>query len=132
MVTITVACRYCGNQDAVRRKELSTNGNQPHQRTGYKCEHCQRSFQLRYTHKAHEPGIKEKVIDMALNGSGIRDTARVLKIQYEHGDEYAKKKATQLLSVNPAYTGSDARRLIRLEADEQWSYVQNKRNPRWL
>ena len=21
---------------------------------------------------------------------------------------------------------------IRLEADEQWSYVQNKRNPRWL
>ncbi|WP_425326528.1 IS1-like element transposase [Spirosoma utsteinense] len=33
-----------------------------------------------YTHKAHEPGIKERVIDMALNGSGIRDTARVLKI----------------------------------------------------
>ncbi len=80
MVTITVACRYCGNQDAVRRKGLSTNGNQPHRRTGYKCEHCQRSFQLRYTHKAHELGIKEKVIDMALNGSGIRDTARVLKI----------------------------------------------------
>ena len=22
--------------------------------------------------------------------------------------------------------------MIRLEADEQWSYVQNKRNPRWL
>ena len=49
-------------------------------RTGYKCEDCGRSFQLVYTHKAHEPGIKERVIDMALNGSGIRDTARVLKI----------------------------------------------------
>ncbi|MBC3789516.1 IS1-like element transposase [Spirosoma utsteinense] len=75
MVTLVVSCRYCGNQDAVRRKGLSTNGNQR-----YKCENCKRSFQLVYTHKAHEPGIKERVIDMALNGSGIRDTARVLKI----------------------------------------------------
>ena len=75
MVTLVVSCRYCGNQDAVRRKGLSTNGNQPHRRTGYKCENCGRSFQLVYTHKAHEPGIKERVIDMALNGSGIRDTA---------------------------------------------------------
>ena len=75
MVTLVVSCRYCGNQDAVRRKGLSTNGNQR-----YKCEDCKRSFQLLYTHKAHEPGIKERVIDMALNGSGIRDTARVLKI----------------------------------------------------
>lgn len=75
MVTLIVSCRYCGNQDAVRRKGLSTNG---HQR--YRCEACKRSFQLLYTHKAHEPGIKERVIDMALNGSGIRDTARVLKI----------------------------------------------------
>ena len=80
MVTLVVSCRYCSNQDAVRRKGISTNGNQPHRRTGYKCEACQRSFQLLYTHKAHEPGIKEKVIDMALNGSGIRDMTRVLKI----------------------------------------------------
>ena len=26
------------------------------------------------------PAIKEQVVDMSLNGSGIRDTARVLKI----------------------------------------------------
>jgi len=75
MVTITVSCRYCNNQEAVRRKGVSPNGNQR-----YKCENCKRSFQLVYTHKAHEAGIKERVIDMALNGSGIRDTARVLKI----------------------------------------------------
>nr|WP_317451640.1 IS1-like element transposase [Methylobacter psychrophilus] len=29
---------------------------------------------------ACELGIKERVIDMAINGSGIRDTGRVLKI----------------------------------------------------
>jgi len=35
---------------------------------------------LNYRYKACEPGIKEQVVDMAINGSGIRDTARVLKI----------------------------------------------------
>ena len=35
---------------------------------------------LRYRYKAYEPGVKEQVVDMALNGSGVRDTVRVLKI----------------------------------------------------
>lgn len=75
MGTLPVSCRCCGNQDKVQRKGLSTNG---HRR--YQCDACSRSFQLAYTHRAHEPGIKEQVIEMALNGSGIRDMARVLKI----------------------------------------------------
>jgi transposase len=75
MVTMTVSCRYCHNQEAVRCKGLSSTG---HQR--YKCEACKRSFQLDYAKKAYQPVIKDQVIDMALNESGIRDTARVLKI----------------------------------------------------
>jgi transposase-like protein len=39
-----------------------------------------KTFMLDYRYKACEPGIKEQVVDMAINGSGIRDTARVLKI----------------------------------------------------
>jgi len=39
-----------------------------------------KTFMLAYRYKACEPGIKEQVVDMAINGSGIRDTARVLKI----------------------------------------------------
>jgi transposase-like protein len=35
---------------------------------------------LSYTNRANEPGVKEAIVDMALNGSGIRDTARVLGI----------------------------------------------------
>ena len=38
------------------------------------------SFVLNPTYHGHLPEIKEQIIDMALNGSGIRDTARVLKI----------------------------------------------------
>jgi transposase-like protein len=35
---------------------------------------------LDYRYKTCDPGIREQVVDMSLNGSGIRDTARVLKI----------------------------------------------------
>jgi transposase-like protein len=49
----------------------------------YKCQNVdcsQYSFQLDLIYKGHLPEIKEQVIEMALNGSGIRDTPRVLKI----------------------------------------------------
>jgi len=39
-----------------------------------------KSFRLEYRYKAYEPGVMNQAIDMAINGSGIRDTARVLKI----------------------------------------------------
>lgn len=41
---------------------------------------ARRTFQLRYRHKIHEPGVRERITSLALNGSGIRDTARVLGI----------------------------------------------------
>jgi insertion element IS1 protein InsB len=49
----------------------------------YKCQNadcCRYSFQLALTYQGLSPGVKEQIIDMALNGSGIRDTARVLKV----------------------------------------------------
>ena len=35
---------------------------------------------LDYNYKACAYGVTEKIVEMAINGSGIRDTARVLKI----------------------------------------------------
>ena len=35
---------------------------------------------LDYNYKACEYGMTERIVEMAINGSGIRDTARVLKI----------------------------------------------------
>ena len=87
MVTIVVSCRYCDKPEAVRRKGLSTHG---HQR--YRCENCKRTFQLDYNKRAYQPGIKEQVIEMALNGSGIRDTARVLRINMNTVMSTLKKK----------------------------------------
>ena len=48
-----------------------------------RCQHtaCQRSTSLLdYTNQAYRPGMKEQIVDRALNSSGIRDTARILGI----------------------------------------------------
>ncbi|MFQ2543610.1 IS1-like element transposase [Aeromonas caviae] len=46
----------------------------------YRCPICTHVFQLTYTYEARKPGGKEKSVDMAFNGLGVRDTVRVLKI----------------------------------------------------
>ncbi len=44
-------------------------------------EECsKKTFMLDYTNKACTPGVKEKIINMALNGNGIRDTSRVIGV----------------------------------------------------
>lgn len=69
-----VKCIHCGNDDV--RKYGKLNGTQR-----YQCHNgCGRTFQVDYKNKAWEPGTDKKVVEMAMNGSGIRDTARVLGI----------------------------------------------------
>lgn len=61
----------------------------------YRCrnpECCTKTFMLNYRYKALEPGVKPQVVDMAINGSGIRDTARVLKISKNTVIRTLKKK----------------------------------------
>lgn len=51
-----------------------------HSRFRFRCRECRTVFQLIYTYQARQPGVKEKIVDMALNGAGVRDTARTLKV----------------------------------------------------
>ena len=49
----------------------------------YQCQHAwcdRRIFLLQYQDRGRAPEIRRQVVDMAINGSGIRDTARVLRI----------------------------------------------------
>jgi transposase-like protein len=64
-------------------------------KTRYKCHNpeCKRcTFILNYTYQGYLPEVKEKITDMAMNGSGIRDTARVLKISPSTVINEIKKK----------------------------------------
>ncbi|CBJ79437.1 Insertion element iso-IS1N protein insA (fragment) [Xenorhabdus bovienii SS-2004] len=35
---------------------------------------------MAYTYQACKPGVKEQIVDIAMNNGGIRDTARILKV----------------------------------------------------
>lgn len=35
---------------------------------------------MSYTYEARKPGVKEQIVDMSINGAGVRDTARKLKV----------------------------------------------------
>lgn len=77
MVLIAVRCPHCQSDQVIRGGKTKTGKQR------YKCQNveCPRySFQLDLTYHGRSPEVKDRIIEMALNGSGIRDTARVLKI----------------------------------------------------
>lgn len=71
-----VLCKYCNGSEVVH---YGTHGTQSG-RSRFRCKTCCRIFKTDYVYRAYEPGVKEQIVDMALNGSGIRDTSRVLGV----------------------------------------------------
>ncbi len=86
------------------------------------------------------PEVKQTIIDMSLNASGIRDTARVLRISTDTVLSELKKKEAILESVNtalrrtlnPTEVAVDIERAGEAEMDEMWSFVGKKKDQRWL
>ena len=90
MVLEPVYCPSCGSTNIVKHGK-STEGKQR-----YKCRNldCSRStFILRYSYLGYLPEVKQRISEMAINGSGIRDTARVLKISPTTVIEELKKRS---------------------------------------
>ena len=89
MTKIEVRCPYCGKED-VSKYGKSKTGKQK-----FRCrnQNCDRTiFQLEYDKNAFKPGIKEKIVEMAMNGAGTRDTGRVLKISKDTVTAVLKKQ----------------------------------------
>jgi IS1 family transposase len=64
---------------------------------------------------------------MTLNGSGIRDTSRVLKVSPTTVLKTIYKEAERIPEMSPESCSIEA-----VEIDEQWSYMSNKGNQQWL
>ena len=75
MATTIVYCIHC-NSDKVNKQGFQ-QGTQR-----YRCQKsdCQRSFILNYKNRGWLKAVKKQIVDMCINGSGIRDTARVLQV----------------------------------------------------
>jgi insertion element IS1 protein InsB len=136
---IAVRCPHCQSDQIVKRGK-STRGTQR-----YLCQNtlCAKgSFLLDYYNRGCLPEVKHMIIDMSLNASGVRDTARSVPICFNTVLRELKKKEAVLESVNtsllrtldPGEVAWDRERAGEAEAemDEMWSFVGNKGNPRWL
>jgi transposase-like protein len=71
-------CPYCQGTDMVR------HGTTAEGKQRYRCRACRlgrgRTFLLEYPSTGQSPAIKQQIVEMAMNASGIRDTARVLHV----------------------------------------------------
>jgi transposase-like protein len=77
MALIPVRCPYCQSGHVIRGGKTDT-GKQRSRCHNPACSH--QSFLLDAASKGRSPEIKQQVIALTLNGSGVRDTARVLGI----------------------------------------------------
>jgi IS1 family transposase/transposase-like protein len=137
MVLKEVECPFCRSTDVVKRGTTS-NGKQRYGCRNKDCDHS--TFILDYWYLGCLPDIKDQILDMALNASGIRDTARVLKICTGTVLSTIRSIENDLESINrkvlEKMTGKPPKVLIvkvmDAELDEMWSFVGKKSNQRWL
>ncbi len=78
MIIHVLHCPHCQGTDIVR------HGKSPEGKQRYRCRECRegrgRTFLLDYAYAGQSPEVKQQIVDMAMNASGVRDTARVLHV----------------------------------------------------
>jgi IS1 family transposase/transposase-like protein len=137
MTFIAVRCPHCQSDQIVKRGKTA-RGTQR-----YLCQNTlcvTGSFLLDYCTRGCFPEVKQLIIDMSLNASGIRDTARSLHVCTNTVLSELRKKEPALESVNTALLRTlnpdevtvDIERAGEAEMDEMWSFVPHKHNTRWL
>ena len=77
MAEEAMRCPHCHSAGVVKYGKAS-NG-----KARYRCrraDQCGRTFIRAYTYPGRTLQVKRQIVEMALNGSGVRDTARVLHV----------------------------------------------------
>lgn len=74
MASITIHCSRCHSK-CIYRHDKTPAGH-----VHYCCFACHHIFQPTYTYEARKLGFKEKIVEMAFNSSGVRETSHVLNI----------------------------------------------------
>src|SRR5262245_58373727 len=90
MILQVLHCPNCQGTNVIR------HGTTRQGKQRYRCQEtlCKgATFLLDYTYAGHSAEVKQQIVDMAMNASGIRDTARVLHVSPTTVIKELKKKA---------------------------------------
>jgi len=123
MVFVEVACPFCASTNVVKRGKTS-NGKQRYECRNEACDHS--TFILDYSYLGCLPDIKDRILDMAVNANGIRDTARVLNIAIATVLSTLRLLENNLESINiRVLENPDCYSLkvliVKVELDEMWA-----------
>ena len=77
MIFQVLHCPHCHGTDIVHHGQ-TRQGKQRYRCREKRC--AGRTFLSEYSYPGQSPAVKEQIVEMALNASGIRDTARVLHV----------------------------------------------------
>ena len=100
-----IHCPYCDSSKITKSGKNATDTQR------YLCQNpdCNTgTFMLAYRYKACEPGMTERIVEMAINSSGVRDTARVLKINKNTVINTLKKRR-QTCPSKPKFSSANSR-----------------------
>src|SRR5438067_573774 len=92
MAFISVRCPYCHSDQIVKRGKTGCGTQR------YLCQNATcatGSFLLAYRYQGRLPAVKHPIMAMSLNASGVRDTARVLRISTDTVLSELKKKSSR-------------------------------------
>jgi transposase-like protein len=90
MIMQVLHCPNCQSTHIIR------HGTTRQGKQRYRCQEmlCNgRTFLLDYSYAGHSAEIKQQIVDLAMNASGIRDTARVLHVSPTTVIKELKKRA---------------------------------------
>jgi insertion element IS1 protein InsB len=114
-----IACPRCASLH-VKKNGTTSNGKQK-----YQCLDCRRQFITDYTYRGCQPSVRELVVPMTMNSSGIRDIARVLSISTQTVMKVIRERAAEIREPRLPP------RIKDLEIDEFWSFIKDKSQQCW-
>jgi IS1 family transposase/transposase-like protein len=114
-----ITCPRCSSLN------IKKNGKTVNQKQRCLCKDCRRQFITRYPWRGYQGAWRALIVPMALNGSGIRDTVRVLGMSLNTVLQTIRAAAAQAPEPVPPLRVED------LEIDEFWSSIQSKKQQQW-
>jgi insertion element IS1 protein InsB len=114
-----ITCPRCSSLN------IKKNGKTANRKQRYLCKNCRRQFLTDYTYLGCANTIRELIVPMTLNGSGIRDTARFWLLSPNTVLKTIRETAAAAPEQIPE------RRIQDLELDEFWPIVGAKKVQRW-
>lgn len=119
-IQVIVTCPSCDSQDVIK------NGIKKDGQQNYLCTNCKRQFVhdffLKYNGSKSQ--IDKKILLMLARGIGIRDISVIEQVSVNTILKILLQSEYKLLPKQKYYK--------RIEIDEFWTYVSNKKNKVWL